>query len=207
MNEQSLCDVWRVRNPDKKAYTWYKRMHNDTSNASRIDFFLVNSGVANKVSKTNITSNVRTDHSMITIEIIDNELKRGPGVWKFNDSLLKNDKFLGCMTEQINDILKGCERADLNPIDKWEHIKIRCRKFTQKYTKNKSNNNKRLALNLNILRDKLLEDSTEINNQDLLTQITLKIRDLEMERTRGAIHALIVNGHIQEKRCQNTSLP
>ena len=183
-----LSDVWRIRNPEKRAYTWFKRNPNDTSNASRIDMFLTNTGVANKANKVSITSNCRTDHSMITMEIVDNDLQRGPGVWKFNDKLLLDQRYVEDMSKRIEQVKENISRSNMNATKKWEHLKIQCREFTIAYTKGTSGKKKALMCNLNKLRNLLLNESTKQRNDETLNQITNKIKSLELEQTQSSIY-------------------
>ena len=191
--ENNMCDVWRTRNPNKRSYTWYKRSNRDHRLASRLDFFLVNAGVANKTKQTNITSSSKSDHCMITLEIIDNELRRGPGVWKFNDSLLKDVNFVQKMSQEIEDNKSKCQHSKLSDTEKWEYVKSKCRKFSQSFTRDRSKNKKCLLKNLHQLKHVLLDESTRVNEEEIINQISEKIKMIEDD---------IVQGSIYRSRCQ-----
>ena len=57
---------------------------------------------------------------------------RGPGYWKFNNSLLKDTKFVNKMNELLDRQLNNI--ADVNSCtDKWEMCKIEIRSFCSEY--------------------------------------------------------------------------
>ena len=92
MEENSLVDVWRLFNKDVRAYTW-KRI-NPVRKQARLDYFLINETCLEYVIDTSINPGYRADHSSILLKLkfINNE--RGPGYWKFNNSLLKNKDYI-----------------------------------------------------------------------------------------------------------------
>ena len=79
MNDMSLVDIWRVRNPETKLYSWMKA---NQYAASRIDYALVTQGLTSNCVNTMYLPGIRTDHMafFLAIEQIFNE--RGPGYWK-----------------------------------------------------------------------------------------------------------------------------
>lgn len=96
MIDFGLVDVWRYINPEKRAFTW-RRCH--PLQQSRIDYFLISDVLieAQKLMQTVISPGVRSDHSIISLAISVSGSKRGPGLWRFDNTLLE-DKYL---TDQI----------------------------------------------------------------------------------------------------------
>ena len=101
-NELNLCDPWRIRFPNKKYYTW--RQPNPFKQ-SRLDFFLITSELLSLVHKVDILSGYRTDHSLIRLSLSLNRIKRGPGFWKFNNSLLRNEAFVSKIKKTIKETI------------------------------------------------------------------------------------------------------
>lgn len=116
--EANLVDVWRIKNPDARLYTF---IQNRPLALSRIDYFLIADGLLPQVSKCNIVSTPLTDHSLITLEITIAEQKRGPGLWKFNSSYLANLEFLNDLNKIIDATIKDVQRLSLH--DAWEAVK------------------------------------------------------------------------------------
>ena len=125
----------------QKRYTWFKRGgNNDSTQASRIDYFLVNADVANKTEDIEITSATRTDHSLVTLKVKNRDVKRGPGIWKLNNNLLNDCKFCKGMNDVIVNTKMGYSRSKLNPHSKWDYLKSQCKQYALEYTKNAKRN-------------------------------------------------------------------
>jgi len=67
LKDNELIDVWRVKNPDTKMYTW----HSNTNPPilCRLDYFLVSNNMFNDVSECNISYGFKTDHSTVSMVI------------------------------------------------------------------------------------------------------------------------------------------
>ena len=55
------------------------------------------------INKTRITNSpsYKSDHSILSLTIKLNEIKRGPGTWKFNCCLLKNTDYIKIINDTI----------------------------------------------------------------------------------------------------------
>ena len=84
-----MVDIWRVRNPAKRRYSFHRR-----DQASRIDMWLMAECIPGKVRTAEIIPGCFSDHSIITLEIALVSLARGPGWWKFNSYLLKDKQYV-----------------------------------------------------------------------------------------------------------------
>lgn len=86
-----LIDIWRVKNPGEKQYTWSNR---DRSLQSRIDLWMITSSLEPNTVEVKILPAVLTDHKAIrlTVRICSNDDKKySGGYWKLNNSLLLHD--------------------------------------------------------------------------------------------------------------------
>ena len=92
MEETDLIDIWRIQNPDKFRFTWYK--NNPNAIFCRLDFFLVSFGMSAYINNTDIKPGYKTDHSMITLTLSTEGKVRGKGFWKLNCSLLTKKNML-----------------------------------------------------------------------------------------------------------------
>ena len=89
--EQDLIDIWRVRNPSEKRFTWRQKT---PIIQRRLDYWLVNDSLQDDIVSVDIIPSIGSDHSAITLSNSFNGIgdsKRGPSFWKFNCSLV-NDK-------------------------------------------------------------------------------------------------------------------
>ena len=128
---------------------------------SRIDFILVSRPFAVDAKSAEIRPSVAPDHKATFLSFnIRSELRRGPGTWKFNNSLLKDDK----CKELIAFFYPKIHEKYSNVNDKqllWELIKMEIRAKTIKYSKqNRAELNKREI----ILQSELQELDYQICN-------------------------------------------
>ena len=88
MEELDLLDIYRQFHADTKLFTY------ETENSklkSRIEFFLVSRPTSYNVKRTEVRSFIAPDHKAIFLGLeLQSELKRGPGTWKFNNTLLED---------------------------------------------------------------------------------------------------------------------
>ena len=87
MLEYNLIDIWKLRNTDKRQFTWRKR--NPTCIIQRrIDFWLISDDIKDNINKAEITQAIKTDHSAISLSVDSiKDQPFGPSYWKFNSSL------------------------------------------------------------------------------------------------------------------------
>ena len=90
--EHNLFDPWVYKNKNKQQYTW--RRKNSNIEAGRIDYFLIQEGLRQKIEKSDIRpAQIKyTDHQALSLVINIKVTERGPGYWKFNKSLMKDAK-------------------------------------------------------------------------------------------------------------------
>ena len=90
-NKHNLVDIWRYHNPRQKQYTWFTSTRNK---GSRLDMFFVSKHLSSHCSDFQINPGYRTDHCIITMCLHAGDSQRGPGLWKFNESLLKDEEYI-----------------------------------------------------------------------------------------------------------------
>ena len=96
----SLIDVWRKLHPRVCQCTWF---NSDFSIGSRLDKFFVSKNFMPSVVSCEINPCVFSDHDFVCLSFqpTGNNL-RGPGIWKFNNSLLNDDVFCDYISNCIN---------------------------------------------------------------------------------------------------------
>ena len=92
-----LIDIQRVKHPKLRKYSYESKA---LKVKSRIDFFLVAKGLEQYVRKSEIYSSIAPDHKAIYISMSwTNPTPRGPGLWKFNNSLLNDEEYVNKIRE------------------------------------------------------------------------------------------------------------
>ena len=89
-----LCDIWRVRNPKKKRYT-FRQQHVTSYIQRRLDYFLVLNDMQEFINKTEILTALSTNHSSMFFSLSKNiGICRGKGLWNVNNSLHHKPNFV-----------------------------------------------------------------------------------------------------------------
>ena len=85
--EYCLSDVWHLKNPDIKRFTWHAKSN---LKKSRLDYFLISDNLVEFVAKTDIVPGYRSDHSFVELSLNfeKKNIERGIGYWKMNTCLL-----------------------------------------------------------------------------------------------------------------------
>jgi hypothetical protein len=127
----NYIDIWRLRNPDCRRYTWRRHF---PLQQSRLDYFFIPLEMSYCVENTNILPSIKTDHSLISLTFKITETKRGPGLWKFNSSLLHDIQYVAEIKTLIKDLTENMKTMQ-NKAEKWEIIKYQIRQKTIQYSK------------------------------------------------------------------------
>ena len=102
MESVNLIDIWRIRNPFSKEFTWRA---NNPLVQRRLDYFLISDRIQSSVSKVYIKPAIATDHSAIFLEIeinYDHKGKFGPSHWRLNLSLLQDPNYIELINNKHN---------------------------------------------------------------------------------------------------------
>ena len=132
MLEHNLIDIWRVRNPECKRFTWRQKC---PLIQRRLDYWLISNALQDDIENADIVTSIKTDHSAIALEINSlAEQERGPSFWKFNNSLLTDTKYVDLITDNIPIWLEEAQEVS-DVIVKWDWLKYRIRYNTINYSK------------------------------------------------------------------------
>ena len=133
--DMDLVDVWRIRNPDIRSFTWKQTK---PLIQRRLDFWLISDICQDEVEQVKIIPSIKSDHSAITLLFNGIEEQRhGPSHWKFNSNLTKDEEYLKLITDSVPVWIE--EFKDVN--DKrvlWDLIKYRTRQVSMRYSKEKA---------------------------------------------------------------------
>ena len=83
-------------------YTWLQKK---TLKQARLDFFLVSSDFMPFVDSVDIKPAYKSDHSMVVLSCKFTEFIRGRGVWKFNNSLLRDHTYVQEIKNTIKNVV------------------------------------------------------------------------------------------------------
>lgn len=140
--ELDLCDIWRVRYPQTKGFTWSGSAQGKCSYKKqklyrRLDYFFVSDSMQTDVKEVKIIVAPGSDHSALFMKI--NSLpdnRYGPSFWKFNTSLLKDRNYCEKIKEVIDQTKRDFNETNANLC--WEMLKYEIRKASIIFSKAKA---------------------------------------------------------------------
>ena len=113
-----LLDIYRELHPtpssgDKTWRAWNKARRKAEKEA-RLDYFIVDTGLASFVQLVGAAApfTSKFDHRPVLLNVDFNKVDRGPGYWKFNNSMLEKPDFLKKVREQIAYTLLNYQAAE-----------------------------------------------------------------------------------------------
>ena len=122
----TLVDIWRVRNQNKRRYT-FCQSHQAGYLQRRLEYFFISNSLQENICETDIQVVFCTDHSTITLSLKPiNNLTRGRR--KFNNSLLQNDEYLRKMKTVIVETEQQLDSEQIKDDQvRWEYLKFKIR--------------------------------------------------------------------------------
>ena len=158
----------------------------------RLNYFLVSQDLCRLVTSCKIVHAAKTDHSEILIHF-KNEIanqRKGPGFWKFNNSLLKDEKYINKLRNNLDrykDKYKDVEDQGLQ----WDLLKMEIRGFTVMYSKSKAKAWKNEEIDLQNKANELpLKAERNPADKRILNELfatNLHLEELLQYKTKGAI--------------------
>ena len=184
-NDFELYDVWRIFNPKVKDYTWSK---NNPFIARRLDFILCNNSLNSKILNVEHLYLACSDHKAVTVTIQMSNFVRGPGIWRFNNSLLKDQNYISLVNSFIQNFQSNPPTND--PILKWELIKAEIKSLTTQFCTIKSQTHfseeKRLKHEISRVSDLLIQNPNSDKIQSELSTLKNKYELFILNKARGA---------------------
>ena len=190
MSVLNVYDTWDMHNKESNMchYTW-----KDKNVKSRLDYIFVSKNsklavkyVTNKIVISDTVGQRVTDHKAVEVCVKVQVLSRGPGYWKFNCSLLKNEEYIQRMNDRLKCICEKLKQSGQSKFSQWEHLKREIKTFSiafsTKLAKEKRNKFDTLEKELNTLNKETLSFQ-EITKKE---QLQAQLDNLYSEKCRGA---------------------
>ena len=209
--EMELCDPWRLDNPDTRMYTW----HNTLNKQSRLDYFLISEDALPYVESTNIKPGYRSDHSVVELTLNLHHQPKGPGLWKFNNSLLLDEKYVSEIRQCILETKEQYKENNAPETDEslakfqipdqllFEMLKLEIRGKTIAYSvaKKKELNKQEDLLNQNIEKfHKQYAENPSDDNLVLLTGAQNELQCFRERRIEGIITRAKARWHLEGEK-------
>ena len=107
IEEALLCDIWRIRNPQKRIYSYMRRKPH--FKARRLDYSLVSNGLQGHIEDTFYLPGLLSDHSAFCMIIEFVKKDRGKSYWKLNTLHLRDAEYLDLINKTI-----ACQKQDVD---------------------------------------------------------------------------------------------
>lgn len=150
--ESGVVDVWRVKHPKARQYTWVKVL-DGTIRAARLDRVYISTSFSNRLLSSHIYPVGFTDHHLVTVDVHTAPTTKGSSYWHFNIQVLQDSVF--CQKFEVFwEIWRG-RKGDFESLSQWWDVgKAHIRVFVQQYTRHSTGKVKRLIEELgNEIRD------------------------------------------------------
>ena len=182
-------DAWRFKHPKERQFTWY---NSDFSIASRLDSFLITRILCDRVSSCEIHPCVYSDHDFVLLDLdLHTTIKWGPGVWKFNNTLLQDEDFCASISDLIDSFLLSRSSFPSDMV-MWDCLKDKIRSFSISYSREKrrlfSWEKVSLINNLSVLKRRLAAGDNSVKPAISELELALKQlfdRQLESSKIRS----------------------
>ena len=200
-NELDLVDIWRIKNPQTKSYTWSQK---SPQIFCRLGYWVISNNLQDFMDSTAITPALKTDHAAIELVLTNSRQEaKGPGYWKMNVSLLDDENYLS----NLKDNIPGWKRLGLESLsDKrsiWDWLKYNIRNHAISYSKQKAKERNRKLTELQTgyeeATKKFEQDPTPIN-QNCLNEAKEIFEHFHEEKTKGIIVRARVRWHEHGER-------
>ena len=159
INEHQLCDIYRIKNPLHKRFTWRQK---NPLIQSRLDVWLINEHLQDYTVQVEVIPSIKSDHSAVILEInTDFVTERGKGYWRMNNKHLDESEYITGISKGI---LEWKIESQLFQDNRqiWEYIKYKIREYSTLYGKQRSNKNK--------MKEKSLEHDLKMLDEQLDSQ-------------------------------------
>jgi len=131
MNNKGMCDIWRIRHPHTRQFTWHSWAPPYVF--SRLDLFLISENIVGSVNKIEIKPGYKTDHAGVLMCInVNNKEQSGKGFWKYNCTLSQEPEYVDYVRKAIVECKMDNEGTRKELL--WDVIKCRARGATVKYS-------------------------------------------------------------------------
>ena len=183
IDSSNIFDAWRLFHPNEKKFSW------STKNpfiARRLDYVFVSENIFDMVTECSLVSMPFSDHRGCFIHVKENEIIRGRGYWKFNNSLLSDPIYVN----EINTFIEQYQGEYKDPQTDYEILKIKIKELTMAYSKQKSINRKHecaaLYIELNDIDNHLSKFPHDVDAHAKKEHLKLKLELIEINKAKGA---------------------
>ena len=196
LSDYNIQDIWRVKNPDRRRFTWHRG-----ETHSRLDYWFISNTLQDHIEKVDIIPALKTDHSAVMTHFKSFESQeKGKGHWRLNTTFIEEASYIQGIIEHKEEWLSEVNTTT-DPREIWEYMKYKIRQYSMSYGKQRAKDRRerenKLEESLKTLEEKC--DELEPGTEEYI-QINNKIEEVRGELKE--IDDYKVQGLILRSRCQ-----
>ena len=159
LQDVGLSDIWRVKHPTVRKYTFYSTAHKTWA---RIDYFLGTRSVLDLVSDVDIHVLVQLNHVHISLTLALPPCPRTLGTWRLRDTILQHAKHMESLHKSISNYFAENSLPETFKTTLWEALKavVRGQIITISASDNRFWREKRLELESEVANLESIHKST-----------------------------------------------
>lgn len=151
----NVIDIWREKYPLKQQFTWRQILRDNRMTSSRLDYWFVDNYIHSRVETCDIRPRFRSDHMSVVLKVKLNRSKRGPGYWKMNTMLLKDDYYNTRITQEMAMWLQYTKENKLSARLTWEYCKIKITECSINYSTQKAKEKRHIIQEMELELEKV----------------------------------------------------
>ena len=101
VNVLNVNDIFRIKHPSQKAFTWSRKKRNQPMICRRLDYLFISDALIPYAFKVEIKNLGFSDHRAVILHADFATFKRGPSTYKMNKDLLKDINFINTIKLEI----------------------------------------------------------------------------------------------------------
>ena len=184
MENYKLLDIWRVRNNEKRMYTWSQP---NPLIRCRFDYFLKSDTMTRYIENARILPSIKTDHNTIELNVGVEGPTRGPGFWKLNTSILEEEAYVLEVKKLINKVWEETNSIE-NVNTRYDWLKYNIRKYTIGYCKQRAKIKQpvenKLIDDIQRLEVKICNETVSNEELNKFQNLKNELEQIEEERAR-----------------------
>lgn len=133
LSKCGISDIWRLLHPSDRTLSFFSHAHHTNT---RIDHFFVDDRIVPQISSCDYQTIVISDHAPLVMSVTFPGIPVPTRRWRFNSTLLSDDKFVTFMEEQISFFLDTNNTPGISALTVWDALKAYMRGQIISYTAN-----------------------------------------------------------------------
>ena len=131
-----MCDIWRIRNPNTKRYTFLQQ-HSSGYIQRKLNYFFIFNILQESVKSLDVLAAFSTDHSPLMFSLFNkSQGMKDKSFWKHDNSLCEKSTYINGMKKYILSTLENLKNENITDEQSgWEYLKKEIRKFSKYFSK------------------------------------------------------------------------